>query len=188
MLNSFTRIFDYSDFEKKLRHYFTDSAPINVDITMGLREVIISCQSRLFISCGIDERLGVTENVKNIISSCIDNLYPKMIVSEKEIFPFTDEQKKALLLQGFTIEQIHEKEQRRTWIRYVLIRFNKHISAIDYTEESTGVSYRAHLYQPLVMVKDKILKLASGGRDGMEELYQFILNNSRIEKLEERPQ
>jgi hypothetical protein len=183
MLNSFTRIFDYSDFEKRLRHYFTDSAPINADISMGLRDVQISCPPSMTILCGIDDKISVVENVKNIIDACTDNLYPKMIVSEKETLPFTDEQKKALLLQGFTIEQIHEKEKRRTWVRYILIRFNEHGSTIDYVEEITKARYRSHLYQPLMMVKDKIWVLASGGKDGMEELYRYIMSISKQEIL-----
>jgi hypothetical protein len=185
VLNSFARIFDYSDFEKKLRHYFTDSAPINADIIVGLREVRVSCQSRLSVACGIDEGLSAAENIKNIINVCADNLYPKMIVSEKEFLPFTDEQKKALLLQGFSVEQIHEKEKRRTWVRYIMVRFNEHGSTIDYIEETTKSRYRAHLYQPLMMVKDKILTLASGGREGMEELYRYVMSISKQEVLEE---
>jgi hypothetical protein len=185
VLNSFIRVFDHSDFEKKLRHYFADSAPINADIIVGLQDVRISCQSRLSVSCGIDEKLSTAENVKNIINTCIDNLYPKMIVSEKETIPFTDEQKKVLLLQGFTVEQIHEKEKRRTWVRYTLVRFNEHGSTIDYIEESTKAQYRAHLYQPLMIVKDKILALAFGGREGMEELYRYIMSISKQEILTE---
>jgi hypothetical protein len=185
MLNSFTRIFDYSDFEKKLRHYFTDSAPINADVTIGLREVRISCRSFLSVACGIDENLNTVENVKNVINACIDNLYPKMIVSEKETLPFTDEQKKALLLQGLTVEQIHEKEKRRNWVRYILIRFNEHGSTIDYIEETTKARYRAHLYQPLMMVKDKIWALGLGRREGMEELYKYVMSISKQEVLEE---
>jgi transcription antitermination factor NusG len=160
-----------------------DSAPINADIIIGLRDVRVSYKPRLSISCGIDEKLTVAENIKNIINACVDNLYPKMIVSEKEVLPFTDEQKKALLLQGFTVEQIHEKEKRHTWVRYILIRFNEHGSTIDYIEEITRYRYRAHLYQPLMMVKDKILALASGGREGMEELYRYIISISKQEIL-----
>jgi hypothetical protein len=183
VVNSFTRLFNYSDFEKKLRHYFTDSAPISADIVIGLRDVRVSCQSHLSISCGIDEKLSVTKNVKHVISACVNNLYPKMIVSEKEKILFTDEQKKVLLLQGFTVEQIHEKENRRTWVRYIIIRFNEHESTIDYFEETTKVRYRAHLYHPLMMVKDKILSLSTGGREGMEELYQYIVSISKQEIL-----
>jgi hypothetical protein len=188
MLNSFTRIFDYSDFEKKLWRYFTDSAPINADIVVGLRDVQVSCQSRgcqIPIVCGIDEEFSVIENVKNIINICIDNLYPKMIASEKKAVPFTDKQKKSLLLQGFTVEQIHEKEKRHIWAYYILVRFNEYGSTIDYIEEATKARYRAHLYQPLMMVKDKIWELASGGREGMEELYRYIISISKQETLEE---
>jgi hypothetical protein len=186
MLNSFTRIFDYADFEKKLRHYFVDSAPINADVIIGLRGVKVSCRSFLSVMFGIDEDISPIENVKNIIDTCIKNLYPKMVVSEKETIPFTDEQKKELLLQGFNIEQIHEKEKRRTWVRYILIRFNEHRSTIDYIEETTKARYRAHLYQPLMIVRDKIWKLAFGGREGMEELYRYIMSISKQEILNEK--
>jgi hypothetical protein len=189
MLNSFTctRKFDYSDFEKKLRHYFTDSAPINADIVIGLREVMVTvyCHPHLSVVCGIDENLNAMENVKHIIDICIDNLYPRMIDWEEKTLPFSDEQKKAMLLQGLTVEQIHEKERRRTWVHYILIRFNEHGSTIDYIEETTKARYRAHLYRPLMMVKDKIWTLASGDREGMEELYRYIMSISKQEILEE---
>jgi hypothetical protein len=201
MLNSFTctRKFDYPDFEKRLRHYFTDSAPINADIVIGLREVTVSCHiplsvkhglschPHLSISCGIDERLNARENVKNIIDTCIENLYPRMTAWKENLFSFSDEQKKAMLLQGLTVEQIHGKEKRPICVRYILIRFNEHDSTIDYIEEITKARYRAHLYQPLMMVKDKIWTLASGldGGGGMEELYRYVMSISKRETLEE---
>jgi hypothetical protein len=185
MLNSFARTFDYPDFEKKLRHYFTDSAPIIADIALGLQNVRVSCKSRSSVLCKINEELDVVENIKKIIDACTDSLYPKMIVSKKEFCSFTDEQKKALLLQGFTLEQIHEKEKRKTWIRYILVRFNEHGSTIDYIEEITKARYRAHLYRPLMVIKDRIWEMANGGREGMEELYRYIMSISKQEVLEE---
>jgi hypothetical protein len=187
VLNSFTciREFNYSDFERKLRHYFTDSAPINADIVVSHRAVMVSCRSRLSVECAIDESLSAKKNLEHIIAICTDNLYPKMIVSEKEILPFSDEQKKTLLLQGLTVEQIHEKEKRSAWTRYTLIRFNEPGSTIDYIEEASKIRYRAHLYQPLLMVKDKIWELASKGKEGMEELYHYIISISKQEILEE---
>jgi hypothetical protein len=136
------------------------------------------------VSCGIDEKVSVEQNIKNIISACIKNIYPRMAVSEQTAVPFTGEQKKALLLRGFSVEQIHEKEWRRNWVRYIITRFNEHGSALDYVEESSGIRYRAYLYQPLTLVKDKIWKLASGGREGMEELYKFLISISKQEILE----
>jgi hypothetical protein len=184
MLNSFTRTFDYAEFEKKLKHYFSDSAPINADVVLGHKDVQVSCQSGMKVSCDIIGSLGPKENVKRIVDVCIANLFPKMIVAGTESVSFTDDQKKLLLMQGFSVEQIHKKEQRRTWIRYILVRFNEHGSMIDYIEESTGVRYRAYLYRPLMMVKDKIWKLAFSGRDGMEELYHFLMSISKQEALD----
>jgi hypothetical protein len=185
MLNSFNRLFDYSDYEKKLRHYFTDSAPINADITVGVQEVRISRQSSMTVVCDIDGKLSVEENVKKVIDACIASLYPKMIVSKRETIRFTDEQKKALLMQGFSVEQIHEKGQRRNWVCYTLTRFNEHESIIDYIEDLTRVRYRMHLYKPLISVRDKIWKLAFGGREGMEELYRYLMSISKQEVLDD---
>jgi hypothetical protein len=184
MINSFTRKFDYSDFEKRLKHYFTDSAPINADIVIGLREVGISCGSGIPVSCRIDEYLDTKKNVERVINACIKSLFPKMIVAEEKYFPFSEEQKKSLLMQGFSIEQIIIKEKKRIWDRYVLIRFNEYESTVDYVKESTGTRYRAHLYQPLTLIKDKIWKLAEEGREGMEKLYRFIISESKQEILE----
>jgi hypothetical protein len=185
MLNSFARRFDYAGFEKKIKHYFTDSAPINADIDMGLRDIRVSCQQKAIVSCEIDDTLSVKQNVKNVISACTENLYPKMIVSEQTDVPFTGEQKKALLFQGFSVEQMREKEQRRTWTRYTIIRFNEYGASLDYIEESTGARYRAHLYRPLALVKEKIWKLGSGGRKDMEELYRFLMSASKQEIVAE---
>jgi hypothetical protein len=186
MLNSFTRTFDYAELEKKLKHYFSDSAPINADVVLNHKDVQVSCRDSLKVSCDIIGSLDAKENVRHVVDLCTDTLFPKMIVAGTENLSFTEEQKKSLLMQGFSVEQIHEKEQRRMWVRYILTRFNEHGSTIDYIEESTGVRYRAHLYQPLMMVKDKIWKLASSGREGMEELYRFLMSVSKQEILEEQ--
>jgi hypothetical protein len=184
MLNSFTRTFDYAEFEKKLKHYFSDSAPINADVVLGHKDVQVSCQSGVRVSCDIAGNLDAGENVRRVVNTCTVALYPKMLVAGTENLTFSEEQKKSLLLQGFSVEQIREKEQKRTWLRYTLVRFNEHGSTIDYIEELTGIRYRAHLYQPLIMIKDKIWKLAFSGRAGMEELYRFLISVSKQEVLD----
>jgi hypothetical protein len=182
MLNSFTRGFEYAEFERRLRHYFSDSAPINADIVLGCGDVRVSCPSGT-ISCNIEESVDIKENVKRIIDACTASLFPKMAVAKIESLPFTAERKKKLLMQGFSVEQIHEKEQRRAWVWYVLIRFNGRDSTIDYIEEATGVHYRARLYQPLMLIKDKIWGLSCGGREGALELYRFLMSVSKQEAL-----
>jgi hypothetical protein len=186
MLNSFNRIFDYYDYEKKLRHYFADSAPISADITIGLREINVSCRTGGAVSCEVDDKLSVAENVKKIIDACIESVYPKMFFSEKVTVPFTDTQKKYLLMQGLSIEQIHEKEQKRHCVYFTIVRFNEHGSAIDYVDVNAGTRFRAHLYKPLMLVKDKIWELASCDREGSEALYRYLMSISKQEVLSGR--
>jgi hypothetical protein len=186
MLNSFNRTFDYSGYEKRLRHYFSDSAPINADITIGLREVRVSCPNGGDISCEIDDKLSVFENMKKVIDTCIENIYPRMAFYRESYDPFSDEQKKGLLMQGLSLDRIREMEHPRLWISFILVRFNERGSTIDYVQRLTGTRFRAHLYKPLMLVKDKIWKLASAGNGGMEELYLYLMSISKQETLKDQ--
>jgi hypothetical protein len=183
MLNSFKRIFDYFDYEKKLRHYFSDSAPIRADITIGLREVHVLCSGKIPVSCEIEESVDVSKNVRKIIDACVDGIYPRMTFSKQVSAPFSDDRKKHLLIQGLSIEQIHEKEWIKRTVCFILTRFNEHDSTIDYIEEATRDRFRAHLYKPLMLVKDKIWELDFKGRDGTDELYQYLMSMSKQEVL-----
>jgi hypothetical protein len=184
MLESFDRVFDYSDFENKLRHYFSDSSPIHAHIEIKLNRVRITSGGKLTVQTSLDEDAGVKENIARIINICEQSLYPKMIDLSEQTVELTEHQKKELLFQGFTLDQIHEKQIKKIWKRFIITRFNSSRNSIDYKEESTGKLFRAHLNRPLAMCRDNLLRLSEGGQDGMRELYQFILNNSKIEKLE----
>jgi hypothetical protein len=186
MLESFNRVFDYSDFENKLRHYFSDSSTIYANIEMHLKEVRITSEGNLTVQVVIDDRVGLKENIGKIIQCCELSLYPKMLDCSEKFIELTDDQKKELLFQGFTLDQIHEKQiqkVKKIWNRFVITRFNITKNSIDYKEESTGKLFRAHLNRPLIMCRDNLLRLAKGGQDGMRELYQFVLDNSEIEEL-----
>jgi hypothetical protein len=188
MLNSFNRNFDYSDYEKRLRHYFSDSAPINADITIGLRKVRVSCHDGGSVSCEIDDKLSVFENIKKVIDTCVENIYPRMAFYREAYSPFSDEQKKGLLMQGLSLDKIHEMEHPRLWVCFILVRFNERGSTIDYVQRLTGTRFRAHLYKPLMLVKDKIWKLAAAGNGGMEELYLYLTSISKQETLKDQGQ
>jgi hypothetical protein len=184
MLESFSRIFDYVDFENKLRHYFSDSSPIYADIEMRLNEIRITSGGKLTIQISLDGKVGVKENIRRIIDICEQSLYPKMIDLSEQAIILTDYQKRELLFQGFTLEQIHEKQTKRVWKRFIITRFNSSKNSIDYKEESTSKVFRAHLNRPLAMCRDNLIQLSESGQDGMRELYQFVLDNSKIEEFE----
>jgi hypothetical protein len=184
MLNSFERIFDYPDFEKKLRHYFTDTAPIRADVEFRMNEVRVTCGDKLTVQVGLDDRISVKENIYRIIKCCEQSLYPKMLDRVEQTVSFSSERVKELVIQGFSLEQIHGKEIKKNWNRFIITRFNTEKNNIDYKEEATGKVFRAHFNRPLITSRDAIIRLSDGGQDGMRELYQLITGNSTITELE----
>jgi hypothetical protein len=184
MLKSFDRVFDYSDFEKRLRHYFSDSSPIHASIEMRLNDLRISSGSGVTVQVSIDDKLGVKENISKIIKCCEQSLYPKMLELSEQAVELTEYQKKELLFQGFSLDQIRKKQTKNVWKRFVITRFNSSKNSIDYKEESTGKLFRAHLNRPLAMCRDNLLSLSEKGQEGMREFYKFVIDNSRVEELE----
>jgi hypothetical protein len=180
MLNSFKRGFDYFSLENKLRHYFSDTAPVYADVELRMKEVRVTCGGKLSVQVSLDEDINVKENIHRIIECCEQSLYPKMLDISKQTISFSWERVKELVIQGFSLEQIHEKEVKKNWNRFVITRFNTGKNTIDYKEESTGKIFRAQFKRPLVIFRDTILRLASNGQDGMLELYHLVTNNSAI--------
>ena len=185
MLNKFVSKFDYLDFKKKLKHYFIDTAPIYANIELRLKEVQISLKNKLAVQVSIDDNNSVKENIQKIIKCCEQSLYPKMIEVSSQPVILSEERIKELLFQGLTLEQIHEKQIKKVWKRFIITRFNTAKNTIDYKEESNGKIFRAYFNRPLLTQRDAILNLAGGGQDGMIELYRLIIENSQIKELEE---
>jgi hypothetical protein len=186
MLNSFEIKFDYSDLEKRLKHYFSDTAPIYADVELRLKEVRISYGGKLTVQVSVDDKVSIKENVSRIIKCCEQSLYPKMLSMAELPVTLSEDRIKEMLFKGFTLDQIYEKQIKKTWNRFTITRFNTTKDSIDYFEESTGKLFRAHLHRPLVTFRDTILRLANGGQDGMRELYHLIMDNSQVEEIGEK--
>ena len=190
MISSFKTVFDYSAFEKKLKHYFSDTAPIYANIELGLREVLVSAETfegTITVQTFIDETISVRENVDRVIKSCECRLYPKMLCVVNKIITLSHGQIKEMLCQGFGIDQIWEKQVKKVYNAFVITRFNTMKNTIDYKGEETGKVFRAYLNRPLVTSRVLILQLANGGKDKMVELYNLITENSKIEELKDAP-
>jgi hypothetical protein len=183
MLNSFERVFDYPGLEKKLRHYFADAAPIYANIELRMKEVRVTCRGKSTVQVALDDRLDVKNNINRIIKCCEQSLYPKMLDLSEQTIPFSSVRVMEMVIQGFSLTQIHEKEIKKIWNRFVITRFNTEKNTIDYREESTGKLFRAHFNRPLVVLRERILRMSDGGQDGMKDLYRFVLGNSSIEEL-----
>jgi len=184
MLNSFTATFDYSAFERKLKHYFSDTAPIYADIVLRLTDVCITYKS-MNVTVLLNDTISVKENVNQVVKCC-EPLYPKMLDIQEQTITLSEEKIKALLFQGFSFEQIHKKQNRKVLKQFIITRFNTSKNSIDYKEEATGKLFRAHINRPLVTFRNTILRLADNGKNGMQELYQLIVENSQVEELKEK--
>jgi hypothetical protein len=185
MLSSFVRVFDYADFENKLRRYFSDTAPIYATVEMMLQAVRVTSGSNVTVSVSFGDEISVKNAVGKVIECCEQRLYPQMLnLSEcpKRLPPARVQE---LLLLGFSIGQIREK-YNNILKRFVITRFNRLKNSIDYRDIATGEVFRAHLNRPLVMCRDTLLRLSESGRNGMRELYQFITDNAEIEELKKR--
>jgi len=191
MLLYFKSAFDYTCFENKLKHYFSDTAPIFASIELRLNEVFITSATskdseRKTITVILDNTASVQENIKKIIQCCETYIYPKMVLVEDLPVSMTDNQKILLLYAGYQINQIHGKQLRKIVKQYTITRFNTRKNTIDYRDDVTNKTYRAHFKRPLVISRDSIIELGYGERDAMQELYRLITENSRIEELEEK--
>jgi hypothetical protein len=186
VLNSFVTRFDYLDLEKKLKHYFSDTAPIYADVELRLKDVRVSYGGKLTVQVSVDDNVGVKENISRIIKYCEQSLYPKMLNITELSINLSEDRIKEMLFQGYTLDQIHEKQIKKAWNRFTITKFNTSKNSIDYFEESTGKLFRAHIHRPLITFRDTILRLANSGQDGMQELYHLIIDNSQVEEIEEK--
>ncbi|MDR1147610.1 MAG: hypothetical protein LBK66_03150 [Spirochaetaceae bacterium] len=186
MLNSFVKTFDCSGFERKLKHYFSDTAPIYADVELRLKEVRVFSGGKPCVLVPVDDNDSVKENVGRVIRYCERFLYPRMLAVAEQPVSLPDSRVKEMLFQGFSLGQIREKRVKKIWKLFIITRFNTAKNSIDYKEESTGKVFRAHFCRPLAACRGSILRLSEGGQDGMRELYRFVTENSRVEEIGEK--
>jgi hypothetical protein len=185
MLKSFTCSFDYRGLEKKLRHYFSDTAPVLASIELRMGEVKVTCDgSSGSLAIHLDGSISIKENIKRVISDCEKFIYPKMLELSEQAVSFSNERVEELVMQGLSIERIREKEVKKVWRRFVITRFNTGKNSIEYKEEFTGRLFRAYFNRPLIICREKIFKMAANRQEGMRELYRFVVENSRIVEIE----
>jgi hypothetical protein len=184
VLDSFERVFDYLDLEKKIVHYFKDTAPILAKVELRVGEVRVICGDNKPLRAFIEDKLSVKENVYQIVHSCEQVLYPKMLNKFEQVMPFSDARIKELVIQGFSLEQVHEKEIKKNHRWFTITRFNTKRNTVVYRDGSTGKLFRASLKRPLISCRDSIIRLAGGDHVDKMELYRFITDNSTTIELE----
>ena len=180
MLESFVVNFNYSDFLKKLRHYFSDTAPVYAKVWLDNNEITVS-NGEKEIHVQLNSHTSVTGLVNSIIQECEKVLYPKMRDEKYCSISFDEDRRKEMILQGYSLSAIHRREVHDVSDVYIITRFNANKNTIDYKSDTKY--YRAFFKRPLVTSRNYILELSKKGKEGMNDLYKFIIENSKIEEL-----
>jgi len=189
VISAFKSLFNFSSFENKLRHYFNDTSPIYADVEVGLNSVTVVCKSLTRaddrVTVTLEEDLGIIGNIAKIIIACEQRLYPRMLefVERGTHGAYLGADALSLLTQGYSLEQVLEKQN--IYKNYFIItRFNNRKSIVDFREDITGKLFRAYLKRPLITIRDHIIQLSEKGMYGMNELFVFITENSRLEQFD----
>ena len=186
MFKSFDVAFNYSDFLKKLKHYFSDTAPIYAEVKIKFDCIVVSNDE---IDLEIPfSTLAKTNDAKEVVNQIVEKceiaLYPKMVDITEQHIHIPEDRKREMLMQGYSIEQIRKKQLLTINKYFVITRFNFAKNSIDFRELPVGKTFRAFIHRPLLMVRDHILTLSKLSQVKQYELYRVITENSKVEELQ----
>lgn len=177
MLGTLDIEFDHSDFQRKLRHYFMDSAPIDVDLVIRANSVLARVPSTSReVEYFLQPEKSVKDNIHDFVELCESSIYPKL---EKETFikrTLSIEERKQFLIQGLTLEDIEHKSLVKSTKELFIAR----ISAPSMTmiiKSLDGEIYLARFQQPLIRLMKELNCMTPSER------YTYILSHSEVKDI-----
>lgn len=176
MLGALTIEFDQSSFIRKLRHYFTDSAPIEVDLEINADSVKVKAPTGM-VECPLDSSKDIKENIHSIIAACESNLYPEV---EREILvsrSLSIEEQKNFILRGLTLEEINRKSKIKEIKKFCLTRVAYPSMTIILKSLDGENDLIAQFSMPLFKVLSDLENLSP------RERFYYISNNSVMKEI-----
>lgn len=177
--------FDYSAFEKKLRHYFSDSAPCEVSYTLGLKTIRVSRETNLGVKevvVPLDEDKSVSDMIHEIILSCEVSVYPTFIREECSQIDLSTEDKEKLIAKGFNpIEILMSKKERIVQHLLVLSRMSVDSNHFVLRDPKTNERFLYRLkYMPVLIFLERHVLNTSP-----QEAYERLVELSDCIKITE---
>lgn len=183
MLGSFTRKFDYVAVEKKLYRYFLDSSPVRADVVMNMTNVCVSSNGKT-VCVALSQDISPQHNVTNVVRTCEQQLYPRMYDETKEELLISSDMMVSLLSRGYSLSDIANKKVKNTVRKqYIITRISILKNTLHFIGKG-GDTYKATLFMPAPIVREKVLYLADKGISGQLELYKYITSNALVERLD----
>jgi len=121
MLISSGLLFNQADFDRRLRHYFSDSAPCAVNYKIGLNYVSVLTDRGKSLAIELKSDLSAEENARLVIEKCEDSLYPRVARVSEVTIPLPAGEAVSLLNKGKTLIEIIEKIDKRKKKQFLIV-------------------------------------------------------------------
>jgi len=181
MLSGHDRTFNQSDFERRLRHYFSDSAPCAVRYRLNLDSVEVENTDKpdSVITVKLDASASEEENVRLVILECEKNIYPVLVQVTEEAEPVEPEEVVRRVSSGMTLVEAMASSKKRTIRKeYRIIRIGINNNTIVLKHEGERKIFELSYITAL-----KFLELLNT-RYTPESGYDYLIKNSQIKEAE----
>lgn len=177
MLGNLNVEFDHADFQRKLRHYFMDSAPVKVDLVIKADSVLIKVPTTSKeVEYFLQSDKSVKDNIHDLAVLCETSIYPTLEKTTVSSRTLSIEERKQYLIQGLSLEEI---ENRATYLK-VSTLYIARISIPSMTmiiKRESGETYLAQFKQPLMRVLSTLSEMTPAER------YEYITAKSTIKEI-----
>ena len=178
MLVSSEITFNQADFDRRLRHYFSESAPCYIRYAIGFDYISVCEDPGEWIEIKLNRDFSEEENVRLVVENCEEYLYPRLVKVTSEVIPLPTDEVTSLLNKGKTLIEIMEKaSQRRKEFWLIITRIGLNNNTLVLRDKNTGVKT---IYELLYMPVFKFLEWLKEGKYTSETGYEYLLKNSRI--------
>jgi hypothetical protein len=180
MLSGYERTFNQLDFERRLRHYFSDSAPcvIYYKLNLDTVEVINAEREGSAITVKLDANVSEEENVRIVIQQAENALYPVLAEVVEEPEPVEPEEVVRKVEKGIPlVEAMVSSKKRIARKEFRIVRVGLNNNTIVLRQGGVRKVYELR-FMPVL----KFLELLSNGRYTDESGYDYLIKNSVIKE------
>ena len=183
MLLSYGRTFNQADFERRLRHYFSDSAPCHVSYELGLDSVKVVNADRpgCDVTVKLDAGASEEENVRIVVQECEKSLYPVLVEVVEEPEPVEPDVVIKRVSSGIPLADAMASSRKRVVRReFRIARIGLNNNTVVVRQGGERKVYKL-LYIPVL----KYLEFLQNGKYTPESGYDYLVKNGKEKEFSE---
>jgi hypothetical protein len=182
MLSGHERTFNQADFERRLRHYFSDSAPCVIYYKLNLDTIEIMDAERegSAITVKLNADASEEENVRIVIQEAESALYPVLAEIIEEPEPVEPGEVVRKVGKGVPfVEAMASSKNRAIRKEFRIVRVGLNNNTVVLRRDGAKEVYELRFIPVL-----KFLELLSSGKYTPESGYDYLVKNSLIKAME----